>query len=95
MNTNSQKSQRKRKRKREEVSSLSLLKNREFGEFASRSLRLRHPLRRLLCLLLGHRPGSEVFRYAKLPKTAAQWPSRPVFFVLIGRECDRCGHVAA
>lgn len=49
-------------------------------------------LRRLLCAMVGHRPGVERFRYAALPRELAQWPNRRGTTRLepAGRECDRC-----
>lgn len=42
--------------------------------------------RRVLCRLLGCRPGA--FRYAPLPRSVSQWPGRPIWFV---DACRRCG----
>jgi hypothetical protein len=48
--------------------------------------------RRAVCLLLGHRPGAEVFRYVQPPKITSQWPQKrgQNQFEAAGFECSRC-----
>jgi hypothetical protein len=55
-------------------------------------MRARQLVARLLCLFRGHRPGSERFRYANVPRVLAHRPDLrgPVRIEMLGRECDRC-----
>ncbi len=48
---------------------------------------------RLLCFFLGHLAGAKLFRYARVPKSDAQWPNKRgrVGFIEVGYSCSRCG----
>jgi hypothetical protein len=50
-------------------------------------------LRRLICLLVGHRAGHALFRYDYCAKTRDinQWPGRSYGIAACGFECARCG----